>query len=223
LTTSENQNNICAVIPFFNEEKHIKFVISEVIKYVDVIIMVNDGSNDLSMQRIPNDDKIIILQHKSNLGKGKALRTGIEKSFELGSAITITLDADNQHDPKKIPQFIEAVKNFDFAIGCRKREKSKMPFHRVLSNYLTSKLLSIKTGRRIIDSQSGYRVFKTEISPDILPIYSGFEAESEMIVKACKNNYSVGFVDIPTLYGNDTSKMRMWPTIIGFIKVLIKT
>ena len=223
LITSENPNKICAVIPFFNEEKQIGSVISKTLNYVDKIICVNDGSTDRSLSKIPDDERIIILNHNQNLGKGRALRTGIEKAIELEFESIVTLDSDNQHDPKLIPEFISALNTNDMVIGARKRDSSEMPIHRRLSNYLTSKLLSIKTGYQIIDSQSGYRAYRTKFTEKLLPNFSGFEAESEMIVKACRNNLKIGFIEIPTIYGNDDSKMKAIPTILGFIKVLLRT
>jgi len=222
LTPSENQNKISAVIPFYNEEKHLTYISNKVIKYVDILILVDDGSNDFSRSKIPINEKIILLTHPKNLGKGAALLTGMLKSIELKSDITITLDADNQHDPKFILKLIEKLDENECVIGSRNKDKSSMPIHRKLSNYLTSKILSLKTGKEIIDSQSGFRAFKTNILKDILPKYSGFEAESEMIVKLSKKNYSIGFVEIPTIYGDDDSKMRAIPTILGFIKVILK-
>ncbi|MCB0745100.1 MAG: hypothetical protein KDC67_14425, partial [Ignavibacteriae bacterium] len=62
-----------------------------------------------------------------------------------------------------------------------------------------------------------------EILNNILPTFSGFEAESEMIVKLCKKKYRLSFIKIPTIYGNDDSKMKAVPAIIGFIKVILKT
>ena len=218
---SKNQNKICAVIPFFNEEKHIQDVLNKVLKFVETVIMVNDGSTDNSCQLINSSDKIILVNHKTNLGKGAALKTGFIKSIELNSDITITIDGDNQHDPSLIPTLIKNLKYFDCVIGNRMKNKLKMPLHRQLSNYLTSKLLSLKTGIKILDSQSGFRVFKTNILPNILPSFSGFEAESEMIVKIAKSKYSLGYSEISTIYGDDESKMRAIPTIIGFIKVLL--
>jgi len=96
-----------------------------------------------------------------------------------------------------------------------------MPLQRRASNFLTSFFLSKKLNVKITDSQSGYRIFKTEILKDILPEHSGFEAESEMIVKAARKNYKIGFVNIPVIYGNDSSKMKVWQAIKGFIKVLL--
>ena len=79
-----------------------------------------------------------------------------------------------------------------------------------------------KTRQKILDSQSGYRAYKTEILPEILPFYNGFEAESEILVNAARKNYKIGFVDIPTIYGEEVSKMKALQTIIGFFKVMLK-
>jgi len=223
LTTSKNPNNIIAVVPFFNEEKHLTFLIEQVLNFVDILILVDDGSIDNSLKQIPNDDKIVLIKHSRNFGKGAALKTGLLKSIELASYVTLTLDADLQHDPKYIPRLVESVKNYDFVIGARNKNHSSMPIHRKLSNWITSKLLSIKTGTKILDSQSGYRAFKTNILKDILPTFAGFEAESEMIVKLLRKNYKLDFITIPTIYGDDDSKMKAIPAILGFIKVILKT
>ncbi len=219
---SNDINNICAIIPFYNEEKHIKNIIHKVSKYVDIIIAVNDGSTDNSLNQIEKKDNLILITHKKNMGKGYALRTGFEKSIELNTNISITLDADLQHAPEYIPNFIEKINEYDAVIGNRMNNKKGMPIHRKFSNFLTSKILEIKTGYKIFDSQSGFRAFKTKILKDILPSFAGFEAESEMIVKLLKAQYTLGFVDIPTIYGDDESKMKAWKTIKGFIKVIAR-
>lgn len=218
---SKNQNRICAVIPFYNEEKHLQDVTNNVLKYVDKVILVNDGSTDYSSEIIKQTDRIIILKHKSNLGKGAALKTGFEQSIKMNTDITVSIDADNQHDPAFIPDLIKKLEQFDCVIGNRLKTKSSMPIHRRLSNYLTSMILSLKTGFKILDSQSGFRVFKTNILENILPTFSGFEAESEMIVKISKKKYSLGFSEISTIYGGDDSKMKAIPTIMGFVKVIL--
>ncbi len=222
MTHLEKTNSVCAVIPFYNEKTHLKQLISEVLNYVDLIIAVDDGSTDESLQIVKQFPEIVILKNERNYGKGFALKVGFKKSIELKTKYTITLDADMQHAPKIIPGFIEKLNDYDVIIGNRLHNKKGMPIQRKLSNYLTSKILGIKTGYKILDSQSGYRAFRTEILKDILPKENGFEAESEMIVRLLKANYSLGFVNIPTIYGDDTSKMKAWQTIKGFIKVILK-
>jgi glycosyltransferase involved in cell wall biosynthesis len=214
------KNNCCAVIPFHNEERFITKVIEKTRKYVDLIIVVDDGSTDNSLKLVRNLEnvEVIILDH--NYGKGIALKAGFSLAIELDYEIIITLDADLQHDPDFIPQFIEAIKKFDVVIGNRLSNLKKMPLHRIISNYLTSLLLSLKVKKLIKDSQCGFRAYRKNVLKKISFYSSGFEAESEIIVRAVREGFSIGFVNIPTIYGNEKSKMKSFQTIKGFLKVL---
>ena len=117
------------VIPAFNEEKMIKKVISEVAKYVDLIIVVDDGSEDKTYEKALETKKAIVLKHIINRGQGAALMTGIEKAKELGAQIVITFDADFQHNPKDISKFVSKIKQgYDVVLGSRFLKKNKIPF-----------------------------------------------------------------------------------------------
>jgi glycosyltransferase involved in cell wall biosynthesis len=216
-----NINKVAAVIPFFNEEERIAEVVSRTSKYVDLIIVVDDGSNDGSRDKLKSIDvPLIVVENNVNEGKGSALNKGFLKSIELKTSLTITLDADLQHPPEFIPEFIQKAKDYDIVIGNRKKSKSEMPLQRRCSNKITSLFLSMKTGYKILDSQCGYRVYKTEILKSVLPSNNGFEAESEIIVNAAKQSLKIGFITIPTIYGTEKSKIRPFRAIIGFLKVL---
>lgn len=212
---------ICAIIPVFNEEKSIKEVVEKTLNFVDNVILVNDGSTDNTLLNLPSNPKIIVISHKNKLGKGSALRTGFYKALEIKSDLTVTIDGDLQHNPSCIPEFIDKVKNFDIVIGNRLNDKTTMPIHRRLSNFLTSKLLSIKTKIEILDSQCGFRLYRTKILKNIIPDENGFEAESKILINAAKYGYKIGFVNIPTIYNRNNSKMNSLGATIGFIKVLI--
>ncbi|MDR3628601.1 MAG: glycosyltransferase family 2 protein [Ignavibacteriaceae bacterium] len=222
MNNTSEKNKICAVIPFFNEKRTLKEIITRTLPFVDFVIAVNDGSTDNPHDEIPKNEKVILLSYPQNRGKGYALKKGFEESIKRVSDITITLDADLQHMPEKIPELISGLKNYDVVVGNRLNNLKKMPFQRVISNKLTSFLLSIKTKQKLLDTQSGYRAYKTRILNDILPSYAGFEAESEMLVNAAEKNYKINFVPIPTIYAGENSKMRSLQAIAGFIKVLLK-
>jgi glycosyltransferase involved in cell wall biosynthesis len=216
------KNKVCAIIPFYNEERFIKEVILKSLKYVDLIIAVNDGSTDRSLELIKNIDDVEIILLDRNYGKGMALKAGFSYAVEMGFEIIITIDADLQHDPDLIPNFIEQLKNYDFVIGNRKKLFVVMPFHRILSNFITSFLLSIKLGTKIKDSQCGFRAYKKKVLEKISIHSSGFEAESEIIVKAIKEGFKLGHVDIPTIYGEEKSKIRPFQAIKSFLRILFK-
>jgi glycosyltransferase involved in cell wall biosynthesis len=216
-------NSVCAVIPFYNEKETLNIVLDETLKYVDYIFAVNDGSNDDSYQSTRKKSDIKVIDLDKNYGKGKALSVGFEEAILSGFKFVISLDADLQHDPKYIPSLISALKSFDIVIGNRLNNLKGMPLQRKLSNTLTSFFLSVKTRQKIIDSQCGFRAFRVEVLREVKTKSFGFEAESEMLVKAAKKSFSISFVDIPTIYGNEKSKMQPIKAIVGFLKVLFSS
>lgn len=212
--------SVCAVIPFFNEEAFIRNVILKTKKYVDQIIAVNDGSTDNSEKMIKDLDGVVVLSSKINRGKGFALAKGFEECVRNNFDIIITLDGDNQHSPELIPEFISAISSNDIVIGNRLGDLKNMPVARVLSNNITSFLLSLKTGQKILDSQCGYRAYKKKVLEIIKTTSAGYEAESEILVLAARLGFRIGFIDIPTIYGGEKSKMNPIEAIKGFIKIL---
>lgn len=221
MNSSERKIKVAAIIPFFNEENFILDVVNRTLNYVDLVIAVNDGSTDNSAALLKNFENLILVSNEKNFGKGFALQKGFEKAVSLKAEIIITLDADDQHKPEMIPDFVEGIKDCDLVIGNRLHDISTMPLHRRFSNKITSFLLSKKLGIEIKDSQCGFRAYRLEVLEKVRTIFSGFEAESEMIVKAARNNFKIKFIDIPTIYGNQKSKMKSFQAIKGFIKVLM--
>ena len=216
----QRKPKVAAVIPFFNEQETLPVVINQTLPFTDLIIAVNDGSTDDFLKHIRINERIVLISSKKNEGKGYSINRGMKKSIELNSDVTITIDADLQHPPEYIPQLIELLKNYDIVIGNRLRNPKGMPLQRILSNKLTSLLLSIKLKQVISDSQCGFRAYKTSILHDILPLSKGYEAETEILVNAKRKNYRIGFAEIPTIYTNRKSRMRSFKTIRGFLKVL---
>ncbi|NWG27781.1 MAG: glycosyltransferase family 2 protein [Ignavibacteriaceae bacterium] len=217
---SKAADSVCAVIPFFNEKKTLNLVLDETLKYVNFVFAVNDGSTDDSYPDERKKLNVKFIDLEKNYGKGKALKIGFESAVSSGFESVVTLDADLQHDPKYIPELIKGLNSFDIVIGNRLKNLKEMPLPRKISNKITSFLLTLKTGQEILDSQCGFRAIRTNVLREIKIKYSGFEAESEILIKAAKKGYKIGFVDIPTIYGDEKSKMKPLQAILGFLKVL---
>lgn len=216
----KNKNNIAAVIPFFNESRTIYQIVNNTLKYVDCVIAVDDGSTDDSSSKIPESKNITLLKMKVNRGKGFVLRAGLNEGVKKGFTQLITIDADLQHNPDEIPLLIRELNNFDIVIGNRLNNLVDMPLHRKMSNKITSFLLSLKTGKKIIDSQCGFRAYRAEVIKNIKTVKNGYEAESEILIKASRKGYKIGFTDISTIYGNEESKISPVKTTFNFVKVL---
>jgi glycosyltransferase involved in cell wall biosynthesis len=218
--TRSNTKLVCAVIPFYNEKETIKTVISEALKYVQFVFAINDGSDDGFSDDAYDRSEIKLINLDRNYGKGKALSVGFEEAVTKGYNYVVSLDADMQHQPEYIPNLVEGLQSYDIIIGNRLQNLKGMPIQRRLSNKLTSFFLTLKTGQNILDSQCGYRAYKSSVLKSVKTDFWGFEAESEILVKAAKKGFKIGFVDIPTIYGDEKSKMRPIQAIVGFLRVL---
>jgi len=98
----------CVIIPTFNNATTVAQVVSDVLKFTSDIIVVNDGSTDLTIDQLePFKEKIHIVSYSINRGKGYALSKGFDKAESLGYTHAITLDSDGQHFPEDMHLFIQ--------------------------------------------------------------------------------------------------------------------
>ena len=216
---------IGALIPAYNAEKNIISVINELEKYFgQLIIVVNDGSTDNTLKLI-SQKNITVLSHKQNRGKGEALKTGFQKSLILKWDAVITIDADGQHNPKLVPLFIAALNKSDndIIIGSRMRDIRTMPFHRIFSNKITSQFVAWRVKQKILDSQSGYRIIKTEVLKNVSLKTSHYDTETELILRASLRGYKIGFIDIDTIYNEAPSSIRLLLDTWRFIKLYLSS
>jgi len=159
-----------------------------------------------------------VIKHEKNRGKGDALITGFNYSLKNNYDIIITLDADGQHDPSEIPNFLKKIDKYDIIIGAR--DFKEMPFPRRISNTITTFLLSLRTHQKIGDSQSGYRLIKTDVLRGLDFKTERFILESELLVRAkCR----IGNVRIKTIYAGEKSHINNLRDTIKFIKFLIQS
>ena len=213
-----DQENIWVVIPARNEAKNIGRVIEETKKFTNNIMVVDDGSSDTTSQ-IAKENNVKVLKHIINLGKGGALKTGCDYAFRNGAEIIIAMDADLQHEPKEIPQFIKTLdeQKVDIVFGYRKLDK-RMPFILKLGNNIINKLIILLYNINLRDSQSGYRCFTKEAYQKIRWEALDYSMESEMIARAGKNKLKYAEIPIQTIY-HDKYKGT---TVIDGIKIVVK-
>ncbi len=211
------------IIPFYNEKGTLKEVCKAAAEYADIIICVNDGSDDGGELDVENMEKVIPVSHSENLGKGKALNTGIMRAIRMNVSKVVILDADFQHDIKFVPVIFEKLDFSDVVLTNRQDIFRMIWPHRILSNWLTSFMVSKKLGVKIHDSQCGFRGYSGKTLKTIVPDEPGFEAETEMLIKAVKAGYKTDTVNIPVLKRKSgKSKMQIRKTIKGFLAVLKK-
>jgi glycosyltransferase involved in cell wall biosynthesis len=220
---SEADDDIAVVIPAYNAGTRLEPVLSKILAIIPPrhVIVVDDGSTDQT-QALAAASGVEIATHAQNRGKGAALKTGFARALAMAQVqAVITLDADGQHDPKHLPEFIRAFRqsSVDLIIGCRTLRWPVMPFFRVLSNRLTSALVSRRLGMRIPDSQSGYRLHSRRLLKQVALETGGYETESELLLKAVRAQMKLNFITIATIYSGETSHIRGWRDTWRFIKM----
>lgn len=214
-------------MPAFNEERHIAEVVRRVRELGLPTLVVDDASADATVARARVAGAEVV-RHDRNQGKGMALATGFAWAREHGFAAAVTLDGDGQHDPAEIPLFIDCAERTgaDIVVGSRFLRRGGeggihlMPPHRKITNWFMSRVLSGMAGTRLTDTQSGFRLIRTDAWSNLELSTGGFDTESEMLVRASHRGMLVREVPIRTIYGDETSSISPVRDTLRWIALL---
>jgi len=208
------------VIPAYNEEKYIDCVLKKVAKFSKNIVVVDDGSAD-NTAVIAQKYCSHVLVHKVNLGKGAALKTGCEYAFQkLGAKAVILMDSDDQHDPAKLPEFFQHLKDGSRVVLGERAMNFQMPLIKIIGNRFSSILVLVLFGVYIPDIPSGYKAFTKKAYQKIKWHSSGYEAEVEIAARIAKNKLAFTTITIPTIYHDTDKGMTLLDTFEMIIKVI---
>lgn len=214
---------ILALIPAYNESLRVASVVTGACNYLPVLV-VDDGSSDDTAVQAEAAGAIVLVQ-KPNQGKGAALQAGFRWALAQGYEAVITLDADGQHDPVEIPQFIEVYQatQADLIIG--RRDFSRMPPVRRMANWSGGLAYSWAVGQRIFDNQSGYRLISRRLLTVLLErtVERGFEYEVEMITLCVRRGFKLAWVPIQTIYAGEASHIQPVQHTKNFLRLLWRT
>lgn len=194
----------CGLIPAFNEEDRIAPVITGAREALDAVVVIDDGSSDLTAERAAAAGAVVI-RHPDNRGKGMALRTGFAWALENGMQTVITIDADGQHDTGMIPTFLDSFRrnSADIIIGSRLWNRQAIPRYRYIPNRIGVFLISRAAGTSIDDTQSGFRLYSRDVLERIRLVSTGFETETEILIKAGRKGYRIAGIPVPVIYQQD--------------------
>ena len=192
---------IVAAIPAFNEEKTIAKVVILAQKYVDKVIVCDDGSTDLTGE-IAKRLGAEVVEHEKNLGYGAALRSLFKKVQEINPDAMVILDADYQHNPEDIPKIVEPIlkEEADIVIGSRFLTESEVPKYRMFGIKVITNLARVASYKEITDAQSGFRAYSRKAIHSVMPTEQGMGASTEILLKAKERDLKIKEVPIKINY-----------------------
>lgn len=190
---------ILAVIPAFNEEANIREILGQVSRYVNSIIVIDDGSCDSTFREAALEN-VKVIRNRRNMGKGAALKRGFIECLACNPDIIITLDADGQHDPAEIPKLLKPIENeeADIVIGSRYDKNSPMeiPIVRRIGLSMINLMNKTLVRSNVTDTQSGFRAYGKSVLNIMLNYDStGYGLETEQLARA--ELYGFRIMEVP--------------------------
>ncbi len=195
---------LAVVIPAYNEAKTIADIVQRTLRYVELVVVVNDCSVDDTAAQLQGS-AAIVLHNKQNQGKAATLLKGFKYVMSQGVEAIITLDGDGQHRPEDIPRLIEFAAADPSAIGiaARQKNRSAAPPMRRFANAFADFWISWASGYPIADSQSGFRLYPAVLFESGVEAFSstqGFVLESKILIEAAKRRIFSHSLPVDTIY-----------------------
>lgn len=212
----------CAVvIPTYNNDRTLGGVIAGVRRYCADIFVVNDGSTDRTAEVLASTEGIRTIAYARNRGKGYALRRGLRAAREAGFRYALTIDSDGQHYPDDIARFIERIERRPdtLLIGARNLTADNMPARNTFANRFSNFWYLVETGRRLEDTQSGFRLYPLRRLGRLRSLCSRYEFEVEVIVRAAWRGVEVENIPVKVYYAPDGERVSHFRPLRDFTRI----
>ena len=191
-------------LPVFNEVRYVDDVLDEVVRYAGDVLVVDDGSNDGTADVLACRNDIGVIRHERNRGYGAALISAFEHTIEEGYEGVVTLDCDGQHQPKRIPQFIEAASSADIVSGSRYLLKHAgdggPPPERLAINRKITSELNHRLGLHLTDAFCGFKAYRSFGLRQMRITDQGYAMPLQLWVEAVAANLRVIELPVPLIY-----------------------
>ncbi len=227
--------SICVVVPAYNEETQIGKVIETMPDYVDKTIIVNDRSKDSTSSVVEKlsekNDKIQLIEHKTNQGVGGAITTGYKWARDNDYDVAVVMAGDGQMSPQDLPLILDPVveERVDYSKGNRLftgEAYKKIPKIRYFGNAFLSLLTKIVSGYwHVADSQSGYTAINKKAlhTIDWDKMYKRFGQPNDLLVRLNVYNFKVADIPIEPVYNiGERSKINIFKVIFTISWLLFR-
>lgn len=215
---------VVAVIPAYNAAKTVGQVVKRSKKFVDRVVVVDDGSRD-ETARVAKSAGALVVRLERNSGKASAIRRGVAEALKTKVDTLVLLDADLQHLPEEIPRLVRpvALGKCDICIGSRFLGNHRaMPIHRRLTNRATTSVTNAFTGHQLTDVQCGFRALGRRAISSLDFEGDRYTIEPNMVLEAREKGLRICEVPIKTVYEDSVSYIRSGRHTLALAKMFAK-
>lgn len=211
-----------ALIPNFNNRRTVADVVKRVLRAIPDVLVVDDGSTDGSPEALAAlGERIRLLRHPRNLGKGRSLRDGFAHLLSEGFTHAIALDADGQHFPEDIPGMLEVSRREPEAliVGERDMRASGAPRRSLFGLWFSNASLRCLAGVRLRDSQSGFRCYPLQAISALRLQGDRYDLELEVILKAARAGIPIRPAPIRVTYDPEGGRVSHFRPVRDFFQI----
>ncbi len=230
-----NNKKVIVIMPAYNAEKTLLKTYNEVIEQdcVDLIIIVDDASEDKTVEIAKTLDKVIIFSNKTNLGYGANQKKCYQLALDNGGDIIIMVHPDYQYTPKLIPAMASLIGNdvYNCVIGSRilgnSALKGGMPYWKFFSNRILTLVENILLGTKLSEYHTGYRAFSRKLldALDCSEFSDDFVFDNQLLAQTIWYGCTIAEITCPTKYFDDASSINFRRSVkygIGCIITAVK-
>ena len=226
-----NNSRVCVVIPTYNNAATLSGVVQGVAEYTPNIIVVNDGSTDDTAQLLATHfSELCVVTHPRNRGKGAALLSAFKKAQGMGYTHAITIDADGQHTPTDLPLFFKAIRQAPNAIVVGNRfdagkfsetNNRNMNGQSKFANRFSNFWFALQTGRRLPDTQTGFRAYPLRLLRWLPLVTNRYESELALLVFAAWHNVRTVSIPINVHYPPREERVSHFRPAVDFARISV--
>jgi glycosyltransferase involved in cell wall biosynthesis len=208
-----DNKQLSVIVPVFNEADYISQTIKSlnaILQKMDIeyeIVVVDDGSTDGSLEKIPELKNLIVLKHRRNKGYGAAIKSGLLTAKYENICIT---DADGTYPLEMIPKLFSETEDSDMVVGSRTGKNVQYSWLRHIPKFFLRHYVNFITNTKVPDINSGLRIFKRSKALRFFKLYpDGFSLTTTITIAFITNGYSISFH--PISYGKRVGHSKIQP------------
>ncbi len=203
------------VVPTYNEVKNLRQIVPQILAQdpsLDVLVVDDnspDGTGKAADELAQDTGRVHVLHRPGKQGLGTAYLTGFRWALDRDYEFVFEMDADFSHDPKHLPQFLEAIRDADLVLGCRylggRVTVVNWPMARLFLSYSANIYARVVTGLRLHDATGGYKCFRRRVlqAIDLDAVRSnGYAFQIEVSFRAARKGFRI--VEIPIVFVDRT-------------------